>query len=173
MFDDNDLSAKYDEQIKEISEKYSDKIGKAYLRSVEREYKNRIKEINLKNRVSKTYNGSLTASKFFMIFILVNCTIIELYSMIIMYILSDLTALSSLIAAVITESISYAIYSAKSYHGKKSEIDSELERDKFEFQKENGLIELGEDIGNSDDILAFGKKYFKKVVNTESEKGGE
>lgn len=74
----------------------------------------------------------MTTSKILMYYILINCTVIEVYSMYTMYTLKDLSPLYSLIGAVIGESLSYAIYCAKSFKDTKEEVKSKLERDKFE-----------------------------------------
>ena len=70
-----------------------------------------------------------------MYLILINCTAVELYSMWIMYHLSDLSALYSLIGAVVGESLSYAIYCAKSFNETKEEVKTAFEREKFFFEK--------------------------------------
>ncbi len=51
--------------------------------------------------------------------------------MVVMYKLQNLDALYSLITAVITESISFAVYAAKSYNETKQEELIKLERDKL------------------------------------------
>ena len=73
-----------------------------------------------------------TTTKVFMYIILLNCMAIEIYSMWVMYKLVDLSALYTLIGAVISESVSFAIYCAKSFKDSKEEAISKLERDKFE-----------------------------------------
>lgn len=57
-----------------------------------------------------------TTTKIIMAFLLVNCSIVEAYSMIVMWKLQNLDALYSLITAVVTESISFAVYATKSYN---------------------------------------------------------
>ena len=78
----------------------------------------------------------------------------------------DLSALSSLIVAVVSESISYAVYCAKAYRSKKSEVESQLERDKFEFEKENALEEIENmDMNDSYDNIEIplgGKRFIVK-----------
>ena len=165
--DVNDLKSRLsDAELASIGDKYSEKIKKAYIKSIERGYQNKIKEINNMNRNSKKNNDSVTASKFFMMFIIVNCSIIEIYSMISMIHFGDLSALSSLIVAVVSESISYAVYCAKAYRSKKSEVESQLERDKFEFEKENALEEIENmDMNDSYDNIEIplgGKRFIVK-----------
>lgn len=52
-------------------------------------------------------------SKIAMFFIFLNCTIIEVYSMVAMWYFADLSPLYSLIGAVLGESIAYISYCAK------------------------------------------------------------
>ena len=72
-----------------------------------------------------------TTSKLLMYLILFNCTIVEFYSMFVMFHFSDLSPLYALIGAVIGESLSYAIYCAKSFNESKEEAKNQLERDKY------------------------------------------
>ena len=62
---------------------------------------------------------------------------VEIYSMWIMFTLQDLSALYSLIGAVIGESISYAIYCTKSFKENKEEAIISFEREKFDYEKYN------------------------------------
>lgn len=55
----------------------------------------------------------ISTTKLIIGFILLNCTCVEIYSMWIMYKLSDLSALYTLITAVVGETISFAIYAVK------------------------------------------------------------
>ncbi|MCD8098761.1 MAG: hypothetical protein LUE31_12250 [Lachnospiraceae bacterium] len=73
-----------------------------------------------------------TTTKIIMAFLLFNCSVIEIYSMWIMWKLQNLDALYSLITAVITESISFAVYAAKSYNETKQEEIIRLERQKLD-----------------------------------------
>lgn len=73
-----------------------------------------------------------TTTKNIMAFLLFNCTAVEIYSMVGMYKLQNLDALYSLITAVITESISFAVYAAKSYNETKQEEIVKLEREKLD-----------------------------------------
>ena len=76
-----------------------------------------------------------TTTKIIMAFLLVNCSIIEVYSMIVMWKLENLDALYSFITAVVTESISFAVYAAKSYNETKQEEIIKLERDKMSMEE--------------------------------------
>lgn len=55
----------------------------------------------------------LTTSKLAMYFIFLNCSIVEIYSMVAMWFFSDLSPLYSLIGAVLGESVAYISYCAK------------------------------------------------------------
>ncbi len=72
-----------------------------------------------------------TTTKIIMAFLLANCSAVEVYSMVVMWKLQNLDALYSLITAVVTESISFAVYAAKSYNETKQEEIIKLERDKM------------------------------------------
>ena len=97
----------------------------------EREKKHKIRQIHQKNRYLSERKSKFTTSKLLMFLILINCTIVEVYSMWVMYTLQDLSALYTLITAVIGESVAYAIYSAKSFNETKEEAKITLEREKF------------------------------------------
>ena len=102
-----------------------------------RTIKNEIRDINKKGTKLQRlgYFLASSTSKLMMTYIFVLCTIITIYAMIVMYLKEDLSALPVLITAIVGETISYAIYSVKAYKGKKSEVDAQLERDKFEWEK--------------------------------------
>lgn len=55
---------------------------------------------------------------------------------------ADLSALPTLMVAVISESISYAVYCAKSYSGTKQEKIQELDEKKFELEKSIAMFEM-------------------------------
>lgn len=107
------------EQFEKAKEKA---LQKAEIRKIQFE----IDEIN------SQYKKSIPTTKLLMGFILINCTIVEIYSMVLMIYLQNLDPLSALIGSVITESLSYAIYCAKSYKENKSKADIALDREKFE-----------------------------------------
>ena len=109
--------------------KYKAGMRKALLNAQERSRKKEIKSLSKKVTIPALDRQDMTSSKLFMIIILVNCSIIEIYSMWAMYKLKNLEALPGLITAVIGESISYFIYCAKSYFGKKEEGRLNLDRD--------------------------------------------
>nr|DAW33797.1 MAG TPA: hypothetical protein [Caudoviricetes sp.] len=120
---------------KRADQKYIDKKKKELLKM-----ENRRRELELLT-VENMYKPSkemserrkkFTTTKFLMYLILGNCFLIELYSMWTMIFLGDLGALSSLIGAVIGESIAFAVYCYKSFNENKEEAKAQLERDKFE-----------------------------------------
>lgn len=61
----------------------------------------------------KKKKKKIQTSKLAMAFIFINCTFIEIYSMIAMWYFADLSALYSLIGAVLGESVAYISYCAK------------------------------------------------------------
>lgn len=88
-------------------------------------------EVKMVKKSMRTFKFP-TTTKIIMAFLLVNCTAVEVYSMVVMYQLQNLDALYSLITAVVTESISFAVYAAKSYIETKQEEIIRLERDKMD-----------------------------------------
>lgn len=120
-----------------------------------RKRKSEIREV--KNQYNLIYNrlSKLTTHKIIMYFIFINCSIIEIYSMKSMIILADLSALPTLMVSVITESISYAIYCAKSYSGTKQEKIQELDDKKFELEKEIAKYQIENNLINDNIINDF------------------
>ena len=111
--------------------KFEKRKKKELEKSEKRACKNEIMKIKQQNKIITSRNGkiSATTTKKLMYLILINCTVVELYSMIIMAVLHDLTPLYSLIGAVIGESFSYAVYCTKSYVGTKEEERLKFERE--------------------------------------------
>lgn len=58
--------------------------------------------------------NKIPTQKLTLAYIVINCSVIEIYSMVAMWRLRDLSALYALIAAVIGECLSYVTYCAKS-----------------------------------------------------------
>ena len=89
-----------------------------------------------------------TTTKLLMAVIFINCAVVEIYSMVAMYRLMALSALYSLITAVITESLSFAVYAAKAYNETKQEELVKLEREKMAADHsspaEDGMDEAGD-----------------------------
>lgn len=63
---------------------------------------------------SLTKKSKISTTKLLVLFLLINFTVVEVYSMWIMYTLADLSALYTLITAVIGETMTLAIYAIKS-----------------------------------------------------------
>lgn len=78
-------------------------------------------------------------SKVIMIFLIANFVVVEAYSMWIMWYLGDASALYTLITAVLGETLTYVVYAAKSYHGKKQEESVKLEREKMALEYGEGV----------------------------------
>ena len=133
--DDESRSASKFEEIKR----------KELIKLQERKRKLEIDEIKNDGRDNTPKRRKLTTTKVLMYLIFLNCLMIEVYSMWVMFTLSDLSALYSLIGAVIGESISFAVYCAKSYKETKEEVDAKLRRDKFEASVEAGKDPLLEE----------------------------
>ena len=131
------------------------KKRKALLRSEDRRRKNELREINRENRysseIAEIRSKKRTTTKVLMYCILINCSVIEIYSMIAMVVLSDLSSLYSLIGAVVSESISYAIYCCKSFNDTKEEQRSKLERDKWEADQTTASEDNHPDIDELDE----------------------
>lgn len=125
------------EKRKREEEKFNQKMKIELMKSESRKNKMTLKEIKHKYRYGNERKKKLTSTKIFMYYILINCTVVEIYSMYIMFYLKDLSALVSLIGAVIGDSICYAIYCAKSFKETKEEANIRLERDKFEASLSN------------------------------------
>lgn len=140
------------------------KKKKELLKAEERRRNKELLDIRLQGTFLEDRIKKMTTSKLLMYFILINCTVVEVYSMVVMYLLADLSALYSLIGAVVTESISYAIYCAKSYQSKREEVASKLARDKFEaslYQAQTELVPdpIPEDDDHSGDIPKGTENY--------------
>ena len=133
---DSNILTVADWQEDECNEKkFIKKKRKALLKAEQRKRKNELKSINKLYRKTNSKRDEIrkkrTTTKILMYFILINCSVVEIYSMIAMYTLSDLSALYSLIGAVVGESISYAIYCCKSFHDTKEEKKHDFEREKW------------------------------------------
>jgi hypothetical protein len=134
-FDENYQALK----LKRAERKLANRKRKAEIKKLDREYN------PFHERISK-----LATHKVIMYFIFINCTVIEIYSMRVMIMFADLSALPTLMVAVITESISYAVYCAKSYSGTKQEKIQELDEKKFELEKSIAMFEMENGTINGD-----------------------
>ena len=119
-------------------------------KAYEREKENEIRELKKKHTYRDNQNKRLSTTKKLMYLILINCTAIELYSMWVMYHFADLSALYSLIGAVIGESLSFAIYCFKSFNETKEEEIMKLQRDKFLYETHQIDKPCEEDIEEDD-----------------------
>ena len=110
------------------------------LKAEERRRKNELREIRSRNRyffnVDSEKRKKRTTTKILMYCILLNCTIVEVYSMIVMITQNDLSALTTLISVIIGESITYAIYCAKSHFDTKEEKQLDFDREVFKASQE-------------------------------------
>lgn len=133
-------------------EKFNTEKRKALEYAEEKRRKQELKDIRRNGAVRSLFNSeNITTTKFFMIFILVNCSIIEVYSMVVMFVFNNLEALSALIGAVIGESISFAIYCAKSYLGHKEEEIRKYENRKLDLENANVDSTSEDDTDTSED----------------------
>lgn len=79
-----------------------------------------IREQKLKADMAK-YKKPLSMSKKMLIYIVVNCTVVQVYAMVAMFVLQDLSALYALITAVVGETIAFFIYEIKAARENTSE----------------------------------------------------
>ena len=93
-----------DKEELKIIEKYNIKLKKEILKSERRKRLQDIKNVRLQYR-NRGVSRTTSTTKILITFIMVNCTLIEVYSMYVMYHLQDLSSLYSLIGAVVSESI--------------------------------------------------------------------
>ncbi|MCC8131522.1 MAG: hypothetical protein LUC38_05405 [Oscillospiraceae bacterium] len=91
-------------------------------------------EVKLVKRSMRSFKLP-TTTKIIVAYIFLNCTVVEIYSMVVMWKLQNLDALYALITAVVAESVSFAVYAAKSYNETKQEEIIKLERDKMDVAK--------------------------------------
>ncbi len=90
---------------------YEEKLLKA------KEKAERVKEKQNIDMVAHFYDKprkKLTFGKLMLLFLIVNCTVIEVFSMVAMWTFGDLSPLGGLIAAICTETVSVCAYFAKS-----------------------------------------------------------
>ena len=119
--DDVDFSGEiwsnHEQSLNRRDEKhYLRKMKKAYRKALNRQRKQNIEMVEKSYRkVRKNFLLTSQTTKVLIGFIFGNCTIVEIYAMVVMYRLGDLSALSTLIASCITEALSFAVYGCKSY----------------------------------------------------------
>lgn len=85
----------------------------------------------------------LSFSKMAFIFMIVNCTVIEIYALIVMVIFGDLSSLTTLIAAVVGECVSFISYEYKSMK----------ENSAQGIVYESAMKKLEKELENSDDAV--------------------
>ena len=99
------------------------------------EIKQEYKEIAPKKKPKKGFDLS-TTTKQLMMFIIINCSIIEIYTMVVMVMFQDLSALTALISAVVSESFSFMVYCTKSYLENRSEKNHEYDMEKLRVEND-------------------------------------
>lgn len=123
---------------KEFEKIRSNEILKAEKRRLQNEIFE-IKHSNPKTTEEKPKRDSFfekaQTTKLIIAFILINCTAVEVYAMVAMFRFQELSALPTLITTVIAESISFAIYCAKSFLEKREEERVQLERDQMTMEE--------------------------------------
>lgn len=150
MVNHNELSWTEKEILREkkAEAKHEKRLKREYVKAEARKRELELRAIRNSNSLNDKEKTRVSTTKKLIYFILLNCTIVELYSMWAMYVLSDLSALYSLIGAVITESISFAIYAVKAFNETKEEERLRFERDQFEASLETDIDEVEEEVGN-------------------------
>lgn len=113
----------------------SEKRRKKFLRralhkSRDDEIKKEYEELIPKKKPKKGFDLS-TTTKQLMLFIVINCSIIEIYAMVVMVKFMDLSALDALISAVVAESFSFMVYCTKSYLENRSQKSHEYDMEKL------------------------------------------
>ncbi len=139
-------------RLKILEHRYRILKDNALLNATKADYDNEIYNINKEYFDNRVEKKRLETSKLLMYFIVINCSIIEIYCMWAMVHFNDLSSLPTLMGAVITESVSFAVYCAKAYFGKKGEVDAELARENMELEKERFATtgEIPEDYDEED-----------------------
>ena len=140
--DDYNLSWTEKELAKEKrkKEKFNKKCKKELTklrRNQEKEILNDINsQYNCKEKKSGFFDMS-TMTKKLIVFIVINCAVIEAYSMFVMFYFKDLSTLEALMSAVISETVAFLIYCVKSYFETKAEKSNDLEYYKIDNQLDN------------------------------------
>jgi hypothetical protein len=121
----------------EHTKKYDKKREKAIKKAKKKKEKQEIKDIMTDYGPAKPEKRAIdlsTTTKQIMAFIVINCTVVELYAMVVMYKFQDLTTLDALVSAVVAETVSFMAYCLKSYFETKTEREHSLEVDKFNYE---------------------------------------
>ena len=142
-FDSNELS--WDEndlnQTSKLNKDFDRKCRQAIIKAQKQREKQDLKKIKKKYGKQKKKKKMIdlsTTTKQIMLFLIINCTVVELYAMFTMYHFQDLTTLDALISAVITETIAFLVYCVKSYFETRSEKMHELDMSRLNNQNSYG-----------------------------------
>lgn len=147
--------------------KYKKLVKRELIKAEKRKRKMKLKELRNKYKPVKKKKKKKSTTKLLVFFIILNCSIVEIYSMFIMYNLKDLSALYSLIGAVVGESIAFAIYCAKSFKETKEEAINKLERDKFNASMGQPIEE--EDIEEDDESYELEEDDLEDISEEDEE----
>lgn len=131
-------------RLEKSEKKYKKRIMRALHKRRAAMMKEECLSILSKKKRSKPFDLS-TTTKQIMLFIVINCTIIELYAMIVMAVFRDLIALDALISAVVAESFTFLVYCMKSYLETRSEKTHEYEMEKLRYENESDEDNYQED----------------------------
>ena len=142
-FDSNELS--WDEndlnQTSKLNKDFDRKCRQAIIKAQKQREKQDLKKIKEKYGKQKKKKKMIdlsTTTKQIMLFLIINCTVVEVYAMFTMYHFQDLTTLEALISAVITETIAFLVYCVKSYFETRSEKMHELDMSRLNNQNSYG-----------------------------------
>ena len=121
-----------------ISEKeFESKMKRIQRDKVSAERKARLEAEKAKYKPKK----KIETSKLLVFYLFVVFNSILIYAMIAMWEFRDLTCLGLLITYILAQIFLYAIYCLKAYNGKKQEEQLRLEKEQFEFEKEQLLLD--------------------------------
>lgn len=84
----------------------------------------------------KPQKRKVQASKIYLLILFFSCFSVQVYAMYVMWYFQDLSSLSTLIGATLSEGIGLLGYFAKSYHETKAEEELKLEREKLAMNEE-------------------------------------
>lgn len=93
----------------------------------------KIKKREQRRQLRDLMRGShhIETSKLITIYLLILLNVIVVYSMVIMWVTADLSALPVMISDLAAQVLVYAVYCAKAFKGKQSEENLRFERDKL------------------------------------------
>lgn len=155
-FDARELpwSEKECKQEEKRQKKFDEDCKEVIIKAKKKRRKSELKEIsNMYGSTRKKVFDMSTTTKQIMFFLLLNCTVVEIYSMIVIWRFGDLSALPAFITAAVTETISFAVYCVKSYLETKSEKNLEFETKKLGLDVSTKVNENEDDEELVDDSL--------------------